>query len=74
MQAIVLILEGTLNLGGWLFGVLRPFETVLQSISGRLPERGRKKREVIDERKNVKTTPTSTYCKHNRPLPYCYPN
>ena len=29
------------------------FETVFQSISGRLPERGREKREVIDERKNV---------------------
>ena len=36
---------------GWLvvFG-LTAFETVFQSISGRLPERGRKKREVIDER------------------------
>ena len=28
---------------GWLFWALRPFETVFQSISGRLPERGRKK-------------------------------
>ena len=35
-----------------------------------LPGRGRKKREVIDERKNVQTTPTRTYCKRNRPLPY----
>ena len=41
----------------WLFWPERPFETVFQSISGRLPERGRKKREVIDERKNVQTTP-----------------
>ena len=31
------------------------------------PERGRKKREVIDERKNVQTTPTRTECKRNRP-------
>ena len=30
---------------------------MFQSISGRLPERGRKKRESIDERKNVQTTP-----------------
>ena len=30
---------------GWLCKALRPFETVFQSISGRLPERGRKKRE-----------------------------
>ena len=47
---------------GWLlvacFGLKGPFETVLKSISGRLPERGRKKREVIDERNNVQTTPT----------------
>ena len=34
---------------GWLFWALRPFETVFQSVSGRLPERGRKKREVDDE-------------------------
>ena len=36
---------------------LGPFETVFQSISGRLPERGRKKREMIDERKNIQTNP-----------------
>ena len=50
---------------GWLFWVKLPFETVFQSISGRLPERGRKKREKIDERKNVQTT--RTYCKRSRP-------
>ena len=50
------------NLVGWLVVLgLTAFETVFQSISGRLPERGRKKREVIDERKNVQTTPTRTY-------------
>ena len=38
-------------LAGWLFWTLRPFETVFLSKSGRLPERGRKKREMIDERK-----------------------
>ena len=38
---------------GWLFWALRPFETVFQSISGRLAERERKQIEVIDERKNV---------------------
>ena len=31
-------------------------------------------RERIDESKNVQTTPTRTYCKYNRPLPYFYPN
>ena len=39
------------------FGVYRPFETVFQSISGRIPERGRKRREMIDERKISKQTP-----------------
>ena len=46
--------------------------TVFQSISGRLPERERKKREMIGERKNVQTTPIRTNCKCNRSLPnYC---
>ena len=30
---------------GWLFWVSRPFETVFQSISGRLPKRGRNRRK-----------------------------
>ena len=63
-----------LHLVGWLFWVKRPFETVFQSISGRLSKRGRKRRERIDESKNVQTTPTRTYCKRSRPLPYCNPN
>ena len=33
---------------GWLFWVKRSFETVFQSISGRLPNRGRKRRERIE--------------------------
>ena len=65
---------GQYRLVGWLFWVKRPFETVFQSISGRLPERGRKRRERIEESKNVQTTPTRTYCKRNRPLPYYHPN
>ena len=56
------------------FGFKSPFETVFQSISGRLPKRGRKRRERIDESKSVQTTPTRTYCKCSRPLPYCNPN
>ena len=31
-------------------------------------------REKIEESKNVQTTPTRTYCKRNRPLPYINPN
>ena len=37
--------ENMFKLVGWLFWVLRPFETIFQSISGRLPKRGRKKRK-----------------------------
>ena len=59
---------------GWLFWAKRPFETVFQSISGRLPERGRKRRERTDESKNVQTTPTRTHGKRSRPLPYYHPN
>ena len=56
---------------GWLVVLgLTAFETVFQSISDRLPERGRKKKEMIDKRKNVQTTPTCTYSKSRRPLPY----
>ena len=61
---------------GWLvgcFGLNGPLRQYF-SLSGHLPERGRKKREVTDERKNGQTTPTRTYCKHNRPLPYSNPN
>ena len=38
------------------------------------PREREKEREIIDERKNVQTTPTRTYCKHRRPLPFSYPN
>ena len=61
---------------GWLvgcFGFNGPLR-VFQSISGRLPKTGRKRKERIDESKNDQTTPTRTYCKCSRPLPYCYPN
>ena len=67
--------QGQLQLIGWLVVLgYWPFETVFQSISGPLPKRGRKRRERIDESKHVQTTPTHTYCKRSRPLPYCYPN
>ena len=59
---------------GWLFWVERPFETVFQSMSGRLPERGWKRRERIEESKNVQTTPIRTFCKRNRPLSYYHHN
>ena len=53
---------------------LTAHETVFQSISDRLPERGIKRKERIEESKNVQTTPTRTYCKRNRPLSYYHQN
>ena len=53
----------------WAYGL---FETVFQSISGRLLERGRK-REIIDDRKKSPNYPTRKYSKGSRPKPYYYP-
>ena len=45
----------------WLVGCFRlNGQTVFQSISGRLPTRGRKKKEMIDERKQTNTPPATT--------------
>ena len=51
-------------------GPLRQYFSLYRAVSQRVGERG----ERIDESKNVQTTPTRTYCKRNRPLPYCYQN
>ena len=53
----IFMVRSIVRLVGWLVGW---FETVFQSISGRLPERGRKRRERIDERKNVQPPPAPT--------------
>ena len=42
--------------------------------TGHVHVRGRKRRERTEGSKNVQTTPTRTYCKRNRPLPYYHPN
>ena len=61
---------------GWLVGCfgfngpLRQYFSLYRAVSQREGER----RERIDESKNVQTTPTRTYCKRNRPLPYCNQN
>ena len=60
---------------GWLVGCfrfngpLRQYFSLYRAVSQREGERG----EGIDESKNVQTTPTRTYCKCSRPLPYCNP-
>ena len=51
-------------------GPLRQYFSLYRAVSQREEERG----ERIDESKNVQTTPTRTYCKCSRPLPYCNPN
>ena len=56
----------------WFKGPLRQY---FQSISGRLPKRGRKRRDRIEEQEKCPNNPpTRTYCKRSRPLPYCNPN
>ena len=61
---------------GWLVGCfgfngpLRQYFSLYQAVSQREGERG----ERIDESKNVQTTPTRTYCKCSKPLPYFNPN
>ena len=49
-------------------GHLRQYFSLYRAVSRRERERG----ERTDESKCVQTTPTCTYCKRNRPLPYCY--
>ena len=51
-------------------GPLRQYFSLYRAVSQREGEI----EERIDESKNVQTTPTRTYCKCNRPLPYCNRN
>ena len=44
-------------------GPFRQYFSLYRAVSQREGER-------VDESKNVQTTPTRTYCKRNRPLPY----
>ena len=53
-----------------LSGPLRQYFSLYRAVSQREGER----RERIDESKNVQTTPTRTYCKRSRPMPYRNPN
>ena len=54
-------------------GLAALWDSILVYI-GPSPREREKEREMIDERKNVQTTPTRTYCKHRRLSPYSYPN
>ena len=51
-------------------GPLRQYFSLYRAVS----QRGRKKREMIDDSKNARTTPTRTHCKRSKPLPYSNPN
>ena len=69
------ILFGGLGGLNWLVGCfgfkcpLRQYFSLYRAVSQRKGEGG----ERIDESKNVQTTPTRTYCKRSRPLPYYDP-
>ena len=71
-----MVLDLSLRLVCWLvgcfgfYGPLRQYFSPYRVVSQREGER----RERIDESRNVQTTPTRTYCKRNRPLPYCNHN
>ena len=67
------------RLVGWLVGwlVVLGLTALRDSISvyiGPSPKEREKDGEMIDESKNVQTTPTRTDCKHRRPLSYSNPN
>ena len=51
-------------------GPLRQYFSLYRAVF----QREGKTAERIDESKNIQTTPTRTYCKRNRPLPYSNPN
>ena len=56
-------------LAEWLFGLngpLRQYFSLNRTVSQRKDER-----VMIDESKDVQTTPTRTYCKRSRLLPFC---
>ena len=67
-----IISESVYRFSSWLVGCfgfngpLRQYFSLYWAVSQREGERG----ERIDESKNVQTTPSPTYCKRNRPLPY----
>ena len=56
------------------FGLNGPLRQYFGQYRAVTREREKEEREVIDERKNVQTTPTRTYCKCSRPLSYYQPN
>ena len=61
---------GHARLVGWFWfnGPLRRYFSLYRAVSQR--ERERRRREKTEESKKVQITPTRTYCKRNRPLPY----
>ena len=68
----VMAIVGWLLVGCFGFnGPLRQYFSLYRAVSQREGEREEKR---IDESKNVQTTPTRTYYKRNRPLPYGHPS
>ena len=55
-------------------GLTALWDSISVYIGPSLKERERKRGENIEKSENVQTTPTRTYCKRNRPLPYYHTN
>ena len=54
-------------------GFHRPFRQYFSLYRVVSQRQGERKREMLDERKNSRTTPIPTDCKHTRPLPFYHP-
>ena len=61
---------------GWLviWGLTALSDSISVYIGPSPKEREKEKRKDRWEKKCPNKPPTSTYCKRNRPLPYCHPN
>ena len=66
--------NGSRSTVGWLVMGLTALGDSISVYIRPSPKRRRKRKERIDESKNVQPTPTRTYCKRSRPLSYCTPN
>ena len=58
------------ELVGWMFWILRPLETLFQSVSSLPPEKGRKKREKNDRQKKNPNNPHLHLLQAQKALPY----
>ena len=71
---VFLFIFVVINFGGvGVLGLTALCDSISNSISC-LPETGRKKRDITDQRQIIQTTPTHTYYNHSRLQIYYHPN